>query len=54
MDVFMIAEPLAGKRDTIVTQTRTAIDFAHALQYTPDVLYPQAEKIVLVTDNLNT
>ena len=36
MDVFMIAEPLAGKRDTIVTQTRTAIDFAHALQRTMD------------------
>lgn len=45
MDVFMIAEPLAGKRDTIVTQTRTAIDFAQALQHTSDVLYPQAEKI---------
>jgi len=54
MDVFMIAEPLAGKRDTVVTQTRTAIDFAHVLQRTSDILYPQAEKIVLVTDNLNT
>ena len=54
MDVFMIAEPLAGKRDTVVTQRRTAVDFAHILQRTSDVLYPQAEKIVLVTDNLNT
>ena len=54
MDVFMIAEPLAGKRDTLVMQTRTAIDFAHVLQHTSDVLYPQAEKIVLVIDNLNT
>ena len=54
MDVFMIAEPLAGKRDTVVTEKRTAIDFAHILQRTSDVLYPQAEKIVLVTDNLNT
>ena len=54
MDVFMIAEPLAGKRDTLVTKKRTAIDFAHVLQHTSDVLYPQAEKIVLVSDNLNT
>ena len=54
MDVFMIAEPLAGKRDTVVTQRRTAVDFAHILQRTSDVLYPQAEKIVLVTANLNT
>ncbi len=54
MDVFMIAEPLAGKRDTVVTQRRTAVDFAHVLQHTADDLYPQAEKIILVTDNLNT
>lgn len=53
-DVFMICEPLAGKRETVVTTTRTAVDFAEVLRYTSDVLYPQAEKIVLVTDNLNT
>lgn len=53
-DVFMISEPLAGKRETVVTETRTAVDFAHVLQYTSDVLYPYAEKIILVTDNLNT
>lgn len=54
VNVFMIFEPLAGKRETIVKETRTALDFAHVLQYTVDVMYPQAEKIVLVTDNLNT
>ncbi len=53
-DVFMICEPLAGRRETVVTQTRTALDFAQILQYTSDTLYPWAEKIVLVTDNLNT
>jgi hypothetical protein len=53
-DVFMIFEPLAGKRETIVTKTRTAIDFANALKFTSDTMYPYAEKIVLVTDNLNT
>jgi hypothetical protein len=53
-DVFMIFEPLAGKRDTIVTQTRTAVNFANALKHTSDVIYPHAEKIILVTDNLNT
>ena len=54
LDVFMIAEPLARKRDILVTKKRAAIDFAHVLQHTSDVLYPRAEKIVLVTDNLNT
>ena len=53
-DVFMIAEPLAGKRETVVTQTRTALDFAEILRYTSDTLYLQTEKIVLITDNLNT
>jgi hypothetical protein len=53
-DVFMIFEPLAGKRETIVTETRTSVDFAEILRYTSDILYPHAEKIVLVTDNLNT
>ncbi len=53
-DVFMICEPLAGKRETVVTKTRTALDFAKILQYTSDALHPRAEKMVLVTDNLNT
>ena len=53
-DVFMISEPLAGRRETIVTESRTALDFAEVLRYTSDVLYPRTEKIILVTDNLNT
>ncbi len=53
-DVFMISEPLAGRRETVVTETRTAEDFAQILKHTSDVLYPRTEKIVLVTDNLNT
>ncbi len=53
-DIFMIFEPLVGKRDTVVTQTRTAVDFANILKHTADDLYPMAEKIILVTDNLNT
>lgn len=53
-NIFMIFEALAGKRETIVTEQRTAFDFAQVLRYTSDVLYPYAEKIILVTDNLNT
>lgn len=53
-DVFMISEPLAGKRETVVTQTRTALDYASVLKDTSDILYKGAEKIVLITDNLNT
>ena len=53
-DVFMIFEPLAGKRQTIVSETRTSVDYAEVLKYTSDVMYPYAEKIILVNDNLNT
>jgi len=53
-DIFMISEHLAGKRETVVKETRTAIDFAYILKYTSDTLYPETEKIVLITDNLNT
>ncbi|MGM0110250.1 hypothetical protein IGI52_000546 [Enterococcus sp. DIV0187] len=53
-NVFMIFEPLGGRRETIVSEHRKAIDFAHVLKHTSDTLYPMAEKIILVTDNLNT
>ena len=48
----MISEPLAGRRETVVTKTRTAKDFAKILKYTSDVLHP-GKKIIPVTDNLN-
>lgn len=53
-NVFMISEPLAGRRETVVTETRNSIDFANVLKITSDVMYPLAEKIILVIDNLNT
>ena len=53
-NVFMIFEPLGCKRHCITTQRRTKADFADTLLYVSDVMYPHAEKIVLVADNLNT
>jgi hypothetical protein len=53
-DVFMIFEPLAGRRETIVSKTRNAVDFANVLKFTADEMYSTADKIILVTDNLNT
>ena len=53
-DLFMFFEPLAGKRFVKVTDQRTRKDWAHAMQELSDVIYPQAEKIVIVMDNLNT
>jgi transposase len=53
-NLFMVFEPLAGQRRIKVTERRTAIDFAHVIQELVDEQYPQAEKLVLVMDNLNT
>ena len=53
-NLFMVFEPLAGQRRVKVTERRTAVDFAHLLQEVVAVQYPQADKIVLVMDNLNT
>jgi DDE superfamily endonuclease len=53
-NLFMIFEPLRGWRHVKVTDTRTAVDFAYCLEDLVDIHYPDADKIVLVMDNLNT
>ena len=53
-NLFMLFAPLAGWRHMKVTDRRTALDFAHVLRDLSDVHFPEAEKIVLVMDNLNT
>jgi len=52
--VFLMSEPLKGKRHVRVRQQRTRIDFAHVIRELCDGLYADAEKIVLVMDQLNT
>lgn len=53
-DVFMCFAPLLCERHVRVTETRTRIDLAETLRWVSDDLFPQAERIVLVWDNLNT
>lgn len=53
-NLFMMCEPLAGRRHVKVTDRRTSADFAQVLRELSDVHYPEAKKIVLVMDNLNT
>ncbi len=53
-NLFMIFEPLAGQRDVEVTDRRTKKDYAECLRKISDEIYPDAEVIVLVQDNLNT
>ena len=53
-NLFMIFAPLQGFRHVEVTQRRTSIDFAHICRDLVDVHFRDAEKIILVSDNLNT
>lgn len=53
-NLFMFVAPQRGERNVLVTNRRTKIDFAQAMGYLVDVMYPEAEYINLVMDNLNT
>jgi transposase len=53
-NLFMFVEPKAGRRAVLVTRQRGKRDFAHAMRYLVDVLYPDAPIIDVVLDNLNT
>ena len=53
-NVFMFSAPLAGWRRVEVTERRTQIDWAHQIKQLVDEDFPEADKIVLVMDNLNT
>ena len=52
--IFAFVEPLAGVHHVSVREHRTALDWAEEIRYLVDVMYPDAEKIILVMDNLNT
>ena len=52
--LFMFFNPIDGKRRVAVTDSRTAQDWAHQIKQLVDVDYPDAKKITLVMDNLNT
>lgn len=51
---FLFTEPLAGWRKVNVRERRTKVDWAEEIRELLDVDYPEAEKVVLVCDNLNT
>jgi hypothetical protein len=52
--VHMAFEPLKGFREVEVTERRRGVEFAQLMQHIADDLYPEAEKIRVVLDNLST
>jgi hypothetical protein len=54
VNLFMMFAPLEGWRHVEITDRHTAVDFAHLLRDLSDTHFPNAKKIVLMEDNLNT
>jgi hypothetical protein len=52
--IFMFTEPLRGVRMVSVREHKTAVDWATEVQQLVDRQYPEADRIRLVCDNLNT
>lgn len=53
-NLFLWCEPLGNRRQVIVTDRRTKVDWAQVIKDLVDVHYPEAEQLILVMDNLNT
>ena len=54
VNLFLATEPLRGWRTVMVSDRRTRLDFAACVKGLVDVHFPDAERIVLVLDQLNT
>jgi len=52
--IFMFTEPLSGVRIVSVRERKTAMDWATEVQQLLETQYPEADRIRLVCDNLNT
>jgi hypothetical protein len=53
-NIFIANEPLKGKRYIRIKKSKTKKDWAYFVRYIADQLYPRAERIRLIMDNLNT
>ncbi|MDY6993450.1 MAG: IS630 family transposase [Pseudomonadota bacterium] len=52
-DLYMVVEPLAGRREVLVTDQHTRFDWAKVVAHVVEQMYPTAKKITLVQDNLS-
>jgi hypothetical protein len=54
VSIFMFCEPLSGWRHVSVRERRTKVDWAQEVEQLLHTRYPGVEKVILVSDNLNT
>ena len=53
-NMFLFTEPLAGWREVSVRKTKTKVDWATEMARLLEGRYAHCEKVILVSDNLNT
>ncbi|MGE0082851.1 MAG: IS630 family transposase [Desulfococcaceae bacterium] len=52
-DLFMICEPLGGRREVFVKDRHTRLEWAEVIRYMAEDMYPDTEKLTLIQDNLS-
>lgn len=52
-DIFMVTEPLGGRREVFVRDRHTRLEWAEIVAYIVEEMFPEAEKITLIQDNLS-
>ena len=52
-DLYMVVEPLGGRREVLVKDQHTRLDWAEVVAHVVEEMYPTAEKITLIQDNLS-
>jgi hypothetical protein len=53
-NLFVAVDPTAGRRQVAVTERRTKADFARQMKHPCDVMYPDADRVRVVLDDLDT
>src|SRR5688500_531627 len=53
-NLFMLFAPFEGWRHVKVTDRRTKVDFAYCIKDLLTIYYPDAPRVTIVMDNLNT
>jgi hypothetical protein len=53
VDLYMLAEPLGGRREVLVKDKHTRLEWAEVVAHIAENMYPSAERITLINDNLS-
>lgn len=52
-EIYMVVEPLGGRREVLVKDHHTRLDWAEVVAHVVEEMYPHAQKITLIQDNLS-